>query len=323
MKFRILCVAVVGVLMGGLFQAQTCQAQIKPVLFPGLNSQSIIQGMPITLNLKNPANEKVKGTLVWADANSFVVRTQSEGKPVVVKKDNVDNMNDIGAIKPVSIPEPEILAVSIQNGPNQYNEYFSGRSPQLGGQYLSPTEREMLDKLARAEKALGTAQAALDETRQMLNNALTLENQKIQAQTAYYQNSRLYALGFRTPPIVNQTAFGYNGYGLGSGYGGYGYGGRYAMGGVGSYLAGGYAYPYGGGMGYGGGWNGPAVAQQMRNPVIGELPGTSAEDTLKVAQGNAKETGDMMVQARKDYEQVRGLALYSADGRLVALKTWE
>jgi hypothetical protein len=120
MKFRILSIAIVGVLAGSLLQTQTSHAQIKPVLFPGLSSapggQNIIQGMPVTLNLKNPANEKVKGTVVWGDDQSLVVRTTSGGMPRKIDRDNIENMDEIGKIKPVSVPQPEIITVSIHNG---------------------------------------------------------------------------------------------------------------------------------------------------------------------------------------------------------------
>jgi hypothetical protein len=309
MKFRILSIAIVGILAGSLLQAQTCQAQIKPVLFPGLSNapegKNLIQGMPITLNLKNPANEKVKGTLVWGDDEFLVVRTQSEGLPRKINRDNVENMEDIGKIKPVAIPEPEILTVSIHNGPEQYNQYFSGQSPQLGGSYLSKEEERLLDNIASAEKAMGTAQGMLNEARQMLNNATALENQKAMALAAYYQNARLYALGFRTPPIVDESHLYYSP-GIYSPYSPARFGG--------------YGYYY----------RGPQVTvvnsyqePLMPNPVAGVIPGASSEDLAKVALAAQKEASDMLAQARKDYEQARNLALYSSDGRLVAVRTWE
>lgn len=327
MKFRILSVAIVGILAGSLFQAQTCQAQIKPVLFPGLSNapqgQNMIQGMPISLNLKNPANEKVKGTLVWGNEDYLVVRTQSEALPRKISRDNVENMDEIGKIKPVAIPEPEILTVSIHNGPEQYNQYFSGQSPQLGGSYLSKQEEKILDDMARAEKAMGTAQAMLAEARQMLNSATTLENQKASALAAYYQNVRLYALGFRTPPIVDQTHI-YYGQRLYAPYTPYG---RYApYSGYAPYSSG----RFGGFGGYGYYHGGPRVTvinsyqePLMPNPVAGVLPGTSSEDLGKVALAAQKEANGMLAQARKDYDQARNQALFSTDGRLVAVKTWE
>ncbi len=337
--FRETLMGLMGVVVCGLIWVNPCQAQ--PQLPPSREEMQVqkptspttpmenrfasgleeyIPGMTLKLKLKNPPTAPiVNGKLIWAEPGFFVLRAQPGVAPQKFAWDNIEEVIRVKNVRGtengsnVKFATPldrvteerllyplEIQKVTINDGAYQYGVYFNTG--------LSTREEELLDKLQKAEKAMVEAQKMSDQVNDILRDSIALQKNKSEALSAYYQNNTFYALGFNNSDYVynarplyyvdrfNRPFFGnFGGFGYGPGFNGYG-------------------------GGYGRGYN---QVTQMTNPISGETKGASSEDVIQMAEFYKKKSNEMIQQARADLQEIRNYAMYTTDGRLVAMNTWD